>query len=174
MSRNQNTRWRKKHLAVAAVAFSLGGYTAISAATVSASNDGEWGCLQPSAIELDGQYCPPDTDGSYDSIPVDSVPDSIPVDSVPDSVPVTDPAPTDPVETTPQQLPPQPTPAPTAAPTVAPQVAPETVVAAPSSLPVTGQGSALPTAFIAVGLLGAGSVALAFARRGNAARSSQS
>jgi hypothetical protein len=174
MSRNQNTRWRKKHLAVAAIAFTLGGYTALSAATVSAGDDGAWGCMEPSAVGASGQYCTPDTDGGYDSIPVDTVPDSVPVDTVPDSVPVTDPAPTDPAPTTPQQLPPQPTPAPTAAPAAAPQVAPETVVASPSSLPVTGQGSALPTAFIAVGLLGAGSVALAFARRGNAARSSQS
>jgi hypothetical protein len=52
-------------------------------------------------------------------------------------------------------------------------VAPQIVSAAPS-LPVTGPRSALPTAFIAVGLLGAGSVALAFARRNSATKGSQS
>jgi hypothetical protein len=170
MSRSQNLRWRKKHLAVAAIAFTLSGYTALSAATASASNDGEWGCSELSSLAVDS--CTTPTDSSYDTVP-DSIPvDSIP-DTVPDTVPDTTPHETDPSTTqAPAVLPPAPSSTP--APVVPAQVAPETVLAPAASLPVTGRGSIVPSLFIAVGLFGAGSVALAFARRGSAARTNQS
>jgi hypothetical protein len=180
MSRTQNLRWKRKAVVVAAVAASFAGFAAIGSSTVSASNYGEWDCsdsLEGSSIGDDS--CTAPTDYTDDTVPVDTVPvDSVPVDTVPvDSVPVDSvPVDTVPVTDPPAQFPPTPTAAPaTPAPAAAApaQVAAE-VVQAPNVLPVTGRGSALPTAFIAIGLLGAGSVALAFARRNSAARNNQS
>jgi hypothetical protein len=175
MSRTQNLRWKRKAVVAAAVAASFAGFAAIGSSTVSAGNYSEWDCsdsLQGSSIN--DENCTSTDYYTDDTTPVDSIPvDSIPVDSIPvDTTPVTtDPPATDP----PAQYPPAPTTAPkAAAPAAVPaQVAAE-VVQAPNVLPVTGRGSALPTAFIAIGLLGAGSVALAFARRNSAARSNQS
>jgi hypothetical protein len=48
------------------------------------------------------------------------------------------------------------------------------IVSSANLLPATGQNSTMPTVFIAIGLLGAGSVALAFARRASSARHDQS
>jgi hypothetical protein len=187
MSRTQNLRWKRKAVALAAVAVSFGGYAALGSSTVSASNYGEWDCSGSQSIAVDDQSCTVPTDDYtsdtvVDSVPVDSVPvDSVPVDTTPvDTTPVTDPTTTQPTTTQPtavqptgEQLPPAPTTKPTTPAVVAPaavtpQVAPAHV------LPVTGRGSALPTIFIAIGLLGAGSVALAFARRSQAARSNES
>ena len=175
MSRTQNLRWKRKAVVAAAVAASFAGFAAIGSTTVSASNYSEWDCSDSmEGSSIGDEQCPP-TDYTDDTTPVDSIPvDSIPVDTVPvDTVPVdTTPVTTDP----PAQYPPAPTAKPTTptpAAVVPAQVAAE-IVQAPTVLPVTGRGSALPTAFIAIGLLGAGSVALAFARRNSAARNNQS
>jgi len=181
MSRNKNLRWKRKAVVVAAIAASFAGYAAIGISTASASDYAQWECsdLAASSVGSDEQ-CTMPTDDTDDTVPNETYPDETIPDTIPDTVPdtnpdtttvVTDPKPTVPVTTQPSKnFPPAPT---TAAPTVAPAVAAE-VIPAPAVLPVTGRGSALPTAFIAVGLLGAGGVALAFARRNSATRTSQS
>lgn len=185
MSRTQNLRWKRKAIVTGIIAVSLAGYAALGTSTVSAGNYGEWDCSHTDQFAVGGsndEPCTVSTDGSYDSVPDETIPqDSVPQDSVPeDSVPVdTTPPRTDPPTTVTQpsgaQFPPAPTAAPTtAAPAVVPaQVQSKTISTTPS-LPVTGRGSALPTAFIAIGLLGAGSVALAFARRNSAGRTNES
>ncbi len=190
MSRTQNLRWKRKAIVTGIIAVSLAGYAALGTSTVSAGNYGEWDCSHTDQFAVGGsndEPCTVSTDGSYDSVPGETIPqDSVPQDSVPgdsvpgDSVPVdTTPPKTDPPTTVTQpsgaQFPPAPTAAPTtAAPAVVPaQVQSKTISTTPS-LPVTGRGSALPTAFIAIGLLGAGSVALAFARRNSAGRTNES
>jgi hypothetical protein len=179
MSRTQNLRWKRKAIVTGIIAVSFAGYAALGNSTVSAANYGEWDCSQFSAsvVGSNEQPCPESTDGSYDSVPDETIPqDSIPEDSVPvDTTPVETDPPTTVTQPVGEQFPPSPTAAPTtAAPAAVPvQVLPQSVSTTPS-LPVTGRGSALPTAFIAVGLLGAGSVALAFARRNSAGRTNES
>ena len=176
MSRTQNLRWKRKAVVMAAVAVSFAGYAAIGGGTVSASDYGEWDCSGTDSLTVSTD-CPVTTDPGdtvVDSIP----PDSVPVDSVPvDTTPVeTDPVVTDPATTQPagEQLPPAPTTKPAVPAVVSPAAAVSPQAAPVTVLPVTGRGSALPTLFIGVGVLGAGGVALALARRNSAARSSQS
>ncbi|MCU1360749.1 MAG: hypothetical protein JWN99_2038 [Ilumatobacteraceae bacterium] len=184
MSRTQNLRWKRKAIALAAVAVSFGGYSALTGGTVSAANYSEWDCSGSSSVAAvavsNDDPCPVTSDAVTSDTSVDTVPqDTTPVDTTPvDTTPVrTDPATTQPATTQPtgEQLPPAPTTKPTTpAPAVAPAAAASPQVAPANVLPVTGRGSALPTMFIAIGLLGTGSVALAFARRNQAARNNQS
>lgn len=179
MNRTPNLRWKRKGLAVAAVAVSFAGFAALNSGTVSASDYSQSDCSESAQMITSDGYgdCTVATDDyTSDTVTVDT--DPVSTDSIttePETTAPTNeqlpPATTSPTPSTPAAAPTAPAAAPAAA---APaQVAPAEVVA-PHTLPVTGRSSALPTLFIAVGLLGAGSVALAFARRGSAARSSQS
>jgi hypothetical protein len=186
MNRSQNRRWKRKAIVLAASAGSFVGLAAVGDGTVSAGNYGQCSEADPFAvIGSNDDVCvvTEDTVPTDDSVPSDTVPDTVPEDTTPEDTTPEDTTPEDttpdetvPVTTDPatQQLAPTTVkaaiPAATPAPAADPvqEALPQT--ATPNVLPVTGRGSALPTLFIAVGLLGAGSVALAFARRGAATR----
>jgi hypothetical protein len=258
MGRTQNVRWKRKAVAVAALALSFAGYAATTNNTVGASNYGEWDC--PGTDPLDAVASNNDEPCATDNTIADTSIEVASGAAVPDtSIPTTDPVTTDPYVT--QPIPTEAPPAPgvpsvsgsavcgsgtgtinltlgntggelpitftvthpvsgvtttlmvesgtsqqltllgttvgtvnvainaggidmsrsfqinsTCAVQAPPVVAasPEVVVAPKKALPVTGRGSALPTLFIAIGLFGAGSVAVAFARRSSGARSNHS
>ena len=174
MSRTQNLRWKRKALVVAAVAVSFAGYAAIGSSTVSAGNYAEWDCSGTDPLT--------DSRQRHDDVHVtDDGDDTVPDDTIPGHRPGGHRAGRDrPARPTVTTQPPsgQHPAGPDGHSAVTPigraRPWPPRLQSSAPVLPVTGRGSALPTAFIAIGLLGAGSVALAFARRNAAARSNES